>query len=899
MSEPTLTQALKLADAGFHVIPIIPGDKRPPILKWQNHATTDLDTITEWWSTKYTNYGIGVAPRQLPNGRWLFVVDVDEHNPNESGTETLRELEEAYGKLPDTLTCHSGSGAGFHLYFTAPYEIRNGKTARLGPGIDVRGNGGQVCAPPTIHKTGNPYIWDLEHGPDTTEPADAPGWLLVLLAPPEDTKPARTETTGIWDEFDDTPAGIYNRENDWPQLLTADGWTHSHTSADGEQHWVRPGKNKTEGTSATVGYRNLPILKVFTSSVTWLPEGAYSKFKYYACRDFHGDMSQAAKHIIANKPQTINPQLENHWTPPKPLEINPSSIQFPAHTLPSWITNHTKQTADNIQTPTDLTNVLALSALSVACLGNTKISYPRQNWKQPLNLYVATALPPSTGKSPAKSTIFAPLEEYEQQTIQAANLERLNYEQQKRIIEGRRKHNEDKSIRAKGQEADQASTEAYQANLELAKLEPPANGQLILDDTTAEALGVALQQNNGRIAIISAEGGIFDKLAGLYNDQGATNLDLYLEAWSGGRYTVNRIKREPIHIPSANLTISITIQPYTLTQIGANKTFSGRGLLARFLIAYPPSNVGHRDRLRHTTADPQTEQLYNQTLTGIAETNAQQPRMLTLDGTPSDIFAHWDQNLEHQLRNGATLEHIPEFVGKLRANTIRIAGLLHIAWKRPGDHIDEQTIRHAIEIAEYFLHSINHIAQEWEAREGHQHAPRIVLWLKQNELHEFTVSDLHKKFRRQFNKVEDTIGTLEFLTESNYIRPTFAGQLEVGKRGVPSPKYIVNPFIHSPVDKPVDDANGLVVYHLDAQTPTPPKNDANSLVVYHSRMCTDGRESEEVVDDIKRGFLTPSSSIKENSSPLHPPYTCTNGTQLDGLDSPVETYDPDTDDQLL
>ena len=59
----TLDAALDLAQRGFHVIPIIPGEKYPPITKWQDHATVDPTTITEWWTTKYTNYGIGIAPR--------------------------------------------------------------------------------------------------------------------------------------------------------------------------------------------------------------------------------------------------------------------------------------------------------------------------------------------------------------------------------------------------------------------------------------------------------------------------------------------------------------------------------------------------------------------------------------------------------------------------------------------------------------------------------------------------------------------------------------------------------------------------------------------------------------------------------------------------------------------
>ena len=873
----TLNEALRYAELGLHVIPIKPGEKRPPMLEWQNHATVDPQLITQWWTQQYAGHGVGIAPRQLPNGQWLFVLDIDE-KPEASGSETLQELIDAYGPLPDTPTVHSGSGKGVHYYLTSPFEIRNDQATKIGPGIDIRGNGGQTCAPPTIHETGNQYTWDLEYNLDTTAIAEAPRWLLHMLTPKQPSKTVRNENNGIWDELDDSPAGIYNRQNNWEQLLTEDSWKLDHTDRTGEQHWIRPGKDR--GTSATVGYKQLDILRVFTSSLPWLPEGAYSKFKYYAHSHHAGDMSQAAKTIRHNHTPDPNPDIDTPWEPATPLDVTPSAISFPSDTLPEWITKHTKQTSQNIQTPEDLTNILALSALSVATLGNTKIEYPRQNWIQPLNLYTVTALPPSTGKSPAKSAIFAPLEEHEQTTIQQATENRLFYEQEKRIIEGRRKHNEDKAIRGNGQESQIAMSEAAKANLELARLKPPGAGQLILDDTTAEALGVALQNNNGSIAIISAEGGIFDKLAGLYSDNGATNIDLYLEAWSGGRYTVNRIKREPIHIPSANLAIATTIQPYTLTQIGANKTFAGRGLLARFLIAYPQSNIGYRDRLRQHKHNPQIVQDYNNTLISIIIRNQQTPTLLTLDGAPSETFAQWDQQLENQLRIGSTYEHLPEFIGKLRANTIRLAGLLHIAWQKQGTSIDQETIDRAIRIAEYFLDHTNHIAHQWAAREGYEHVFRIIDWIKTAHIQSFTVSELHKKFRRQFPKIEDTVPTIELLADNNYIRPMFDGPLEVGVRGKSSPEYLTNPYIYKQTEvihsNPVDNE---VVYHVYANGTTEQQTvEDNELVVYHSRMCTAGGEAEEVVSSIKRGFLTP-LSIKENHNSPHPPYTCTHGTQ--------------------
>ena len=274
---------------GWPVIPIIPGGKRPPMHSWQHVATTDLETIHQWFTGQYTGHGIGIA-----TGNGVFILDIDIAN-GKTGDETLHQLQQEHGQLPDTATVLTGSG-GVHYYFTHPdhIEIRNDAGRRLGDGIDVRGTGGQCVAPPTVHANGTPYSWV---GGEPAPIAPAPQWLLHLLThqptPPSSTHSTTTSTGGT----DDSIAARYNQTTTWPELLTADGWTLAHTDQTGEQHWTRPGKDTREGTSATVGWNRQDMLRVFTSSITWLPENAYSRFGYYACRHHAGDRSAAAKHL--------------------------------------------------------------------------------------------------------------------------------------------------------------------------------------------------------------------------------------------------------------------------------------------------------------------------------------------------------------------------------------------------------------------------------------------------------------------------------------------------------------------------------------------------------------------------------------------------------------------------
>jgi hypothetical protein len=104
---------------------------------------------------------------------------------------------------------------------------------------------------------------------------------------------------------DDGPAARYNDNTNWTDLLTRDGWTLSHTDRTGCQHWVRPGKDAKDGTSATVNYEGRDILRVFTSSVAGLPEGAYSRFGYTAAMHHNGDRSAFASELVRQEDRGI------------------------------------------------------------------------------------------------------------------------------------------------------------------------------------------------------------------------------------------------------------------------------------------------------------------------------------------------------------------------------------------------------------------------------------------------------------------------------------------------------------------------------------------------------------------------------------------------------------------
>jgi hypothetical protein len=143
--------------------------KHPRTARGLKDATTDERQITEWWK-KWPDANIGY-PTGKVSGE--FTLDVD---PRHGGDESLREFERRYGPLPKTATVNTGGG-GKHLKFKHPgnIPIKNATNVDGLPGLDLRGDGGYIVVPPSLHASRKRYVLDENSPP---EPVAAPASLI-------------------------------------------------------------------------------------------------------------------------------------------------------------------------------------------------------------------------------------------------------------------------------------------------------------------------------------------------------------------------------------------------------------------------------------------------------------------------------------------------------------------------------------------------------------------------------------------------------------------------------------------------------------------------------------------------------------------------------------------------
>ena len=166
---PAHAAALDYASVGLRVVPLLERSKVPRQRGWPRKASVDRRRIGGWFR-RWPEGNLGIA-----TGGGIVALDVD---PRNGGEKALKRLIDEHGPLPPTAEALTGSG-GRHFLFLVPAGHRVGCRDDWRPGIDVKGEGGQLVVEPSVHpKTGKEYVW-LRHPRQGI--AEAPDWLIGEL----------------------------------------------------------------------------------------------------------------------------------------------------------------------------------------------------------------------------------------------------------------------------------------------------------------------------------------------------------------------------------------------------------------------------------------------------------------------------------------------------------------------------------------------------------------------------------------------------------------------------------------------------------------------------------------------------------------------------------------------
>ncbi|MCX4557838.1 YfjI family protein [Streptomyces phaeochromogenes] len=391
------------------------------------------------------------------------------------------------------------------------------------------------------------------------------------------------------------------------------------------------------------------------------------------------------------------------WEDPIPLTGRRERPTFPAHVFPAWVGEFVAAVAEETQTPVDLAGSIALSVLATAA-GGRSVVHVRGNWREPTNLYTVVALPPANRKSAVFALLTNPLYEAEKQLKAAMKPVIVEAEVTARLAKEAADKAAARAASADAGKRDEMVATAVGLAQTADSLAVPAEPVLLADDSTPETVTSLMAEQGGRLSVMSAEGGIFDIIAGRYS--GAPNMEVFLKGHAGDRLRVNRqTRREYIDAPA--LTIGLAVQPEVLRDIGKVKGFEGRGLLARFLYSLPASRVGEREIITEPIPE-ETAAVYASRVVDLTLSLAEwtDPAVIQLSPEADAALIDYQKRVEPQLKaRGGKLGHISNWAGKLAGAVARMAALLHLA-----EHLGEgyahpvpvATMNAAIELGEYY-----------------------------------------------------------------------------------------------------------------------------------------------------------------------------------------------------
>lgn len=484
--------------------------------------------------------------------------------------------------------------------------------------------------------------------------------------------------------------------------------------------------------------------------------------------DHCDDTFTAAKEttpVIMSEPSMKPEEKKAEFNPLVPLKPKYCDLpSFPTDCLPEPLRNYVLAVSAHSQTAPDMAAVIGLGILA-ACLQKKYRVEGTPGYYEQLSLYTVVIAVPGERKSGVLHDMTKVLEEYEAESNNALAAEikenrrvRETVERKITAMETRLQHKENEADEKKLQELKD----------ELDSLPVIKEIRYSADDCSSEALTSLLAGNGGRMAVISSEGGIFDIMTGRYSNK--VNIDVWLKGWCGDQIRVDRMGRESEFISRPALTAILAIQPSVLDEIMASTTMSGRGLIARFLYAFPPSRIGERTFCAPAIS-PETFEEYRALIFRLMAMPVNEEE-ITLKLSAEATVVISDYFRQHEAFLTGEGQDISDWANKYIGTILRIAGLIHVAdGKEKASEISASTMKNAISIGKYFLAHARYAYSMMGTDITIQKAIFVLAKIRNAKATDMKRSDLFQMCRGKFfKKTEDIFPTLELLEERGYLR---------------------------------------------------------------------------------------------------------------------------------
>jgi len=479
---------------------------------------------------------------------------------------------------------------------------------------------------------------------------------------------------------------------------------------------------------------------------------------------------------------------ETQWGKPRPLRQTADTIPFPLEALPPVLRNMAKAISVTTFTDVGMAGTAMLSAVGYCFSGMYRLAGKTAHTEPPV-LYSLIIAQPSERKSPVMHFIKEPFDSFESKYNQDHREEIYKAQQDKKALEARVKAME------KEDEPDTAAIAKLRVQADNIRNTSPI--RIAVDDITPESLAIELSEN-GSLLMLSDEAGMLSNFNGKYSG-GVPNLDLFLKAWNGEKYICNSVVRGRSEIPRPYLSVAIAGQPYIWDNMMNDVAFRSSGLLARFILCFAESDVGHR---RYDTAPipieikNQYHDFIHQLLKGKKDHNCEETILHLLKKASEEYITYCNNYIEQDIKQSMCC--CQDWGGKFHGLILRIACILHCAdccsrgVEPSSESVNHDTIVRSFDVAHYYRYQAIY-GFSVNAPDGNiVKAEKIIQMFKTKEIKQGLKSELYHACRcNLFPTAKDFYSALDTLAEYGYI--SYENVTAANNR--PAQMIYVNPHI--------------------------------------------------------------------------------------------------------
>ncbi|HQS81549.1 MAG TPA: DUF3987 domain-containing protein [Thiobacillus sp.] len=484
----------------------------------------------------------------------------------------------------------------------------------------------------------------------------------------------------------------------------------------------------------------------------------------------------------------------------KPLPFNRiETPELPTDLLPGVFGEYAAALSEALQTPPTMAVLFTLSVFGLALQRKFKVSPFGDDYSEPVCIWTVILADSGERKSALIQRLLKPVllkeaklaDQMRTEIVERDTLRKISQRRAEKLQADAAK--EDSAVR-RGELVREITDLAEQTPDEL---RPP---RFFTGDVTPERLQGMLVEHDGRMAVMSDEGGIFAVLAGLYSG-GESVVDVALQSYSGSAVRVDRGSRTAV-IDRPALTFGLGMQPGLLQDMApaAKRKFRSSGTFARFFFGLPASRIGRRDMGRRVTISTDLEARYRGEVLRLLElgprTDAAEgeddEHVLLLSDVARDLWVKFAQKIENEQAEGGPLESMRDWCAKLPGGALRVAGLFHVAGHgKPAEAISEDTMKRAVGLCLRLIRHAQAVFDLIGADPATDDAKVCWRWIERKGEPEFLRSDLHRAHHTRFDKIDRLVVALETLKTRNLITGPHKGTATGGR---PPIYYLVNPL---------------------------------------------------------------------------------------------------------